>query len=149
MKFELPYNLTLLPGIKQDARGNLYRMGRYPSGKLVDVPYTEDGNAEPARMIPEPKEPLRMNGKKHHTISTSKGKAPFKPFQPQRLHVVEVRWKGQKHISKAVAPNNQNTVAVELLPFSRFDGKEWHPLEPVSNDWHVQYHIDEKEPDNG
>lgn len=39
----LPQNLTILPGVRQGVKRNgeyyLYQIGRYPSGKSVEVPY--------------------------------------------------------------------------------------------------------------
>lgn len=32
---------TILPGVKQDHRGNLYRNAAYPNGKIITVPYAE------------------------------------------------------------------------------------------------------------
>lgn len=142
--FELPYNLTLLPGVRQDHRGKLYQLGRYPSGKSVMVPYEEAG-APPARMIPEPKlEPKPFKAKLTTGLN---GERRVVKQGPNRLHVVELRRNGAAKRIKEVAANGSNGLAalLEVGEILRFDGKQWlFAFTPIAFDWHVQYHIDEE-----
>lgn len=141
---QLPSNLEILPGVQQLANGKKFKLGRYPSGKSVIVPYEETG-APAARMIPTPVEAEKPK-RKVITVTNAKGeKVELKPFQPKRLHVVEMRRVGKDMaILKETVPNGSNGLAAYIDScLLRFDGKEWHPLFPPVIEWHVQYHIDE------
>ena len=42
---------SLIPGVRQDHRGRLYQVGRYPNGKTIVVPYSSDIEQRPLRFL--------------------------------------------------------------------------------------------------
>lgn len=144
----LPYNLTPLPGVKQKANGKLYKLAAYPSGKLVEIPYEESPEAQPARMLPvshEPVFPLRDRGPT--TGLDTKRKVVFRP---KRMAVLEFRRASESSREKLEVEGNkaEEYLRRELLPLCRWTGKEWIPIESFQTDWHVMYHYDSKEAAN-
>lgn len=132
----LPKNLQVLPGVKQDHAGRLYRMARYPSGKLVEVPYA-DTNAEPARMIPPPPEPVKVR----RVLKLQKN------LVKRELHVL-IRHEGDKAASEVTYPNHMLVpVLSELLPLMRSPdlGATWKRVEKNKVDFYHFWHEDVKE----
>jgi hypothetical protein len=143
----LPYNLEILPGVRTDAKGRAYQMARYPSGKTVTVPYTETG-AEPAQMIPVPKEPKRIF-KAKLTTGLNGEKRTVKQG-PNRLMVVRMRVPSvQKEVVTVTLPNNKGQEFVDSrcrnLLISPDQGKTWLPAFGNECDHFMQWHIDEEE----
>jgi hypothetical protein len=139
----LPYNLEILPGVCTDHKGRKYKLGRYPSGKQVMVPYEEQG-AVPVPKEPEPKLKLPKQIKE---MGTGKDKT----FKPARLHCIRYRWTGQAKVNevKYFGRSFFNDSLADLKPFSRFDGKNWIPLEPIPSDYHMCWHEDSKDTPQG
>lgn len=120
----LPKNLTLMPGVRQLANGKMYQNARYPSGKVVAVPYTPDPSAEPARMIPVP--PPQLPKRRTLSVKTDAEK--------RRLMDVTFRRTGENKAEKLSydQPNNGEAfLNLVLRPLSRSpdQGKTWIPLE--------------------
>ncbi len=138
-------------GVLSDHMGRKYRVALNSRGKQDKV-YVQDTNAPKGYVVPEPvikrpflRKPMMVRGNNGELRN-------FKPFQPKRLHVIEARWhRVSNDISKAIASNGELAEMQEALWNHLFIspdlGRTWQPLGGLSNDYHVQYHIDEKEPE--
>lgn len=128
----------ILPGVKQDAKGRLYQVGRYPNGKLIDVPY-QDTKAPPARMIPVPVQAPRVILRVMRKVDNTK-------------RLAHVRWRDKDKPTVFHDFTNdpeviQRFVEEQCVPFCRFDGKNWL-IVSYQVDWFVQYHTIIKEKAN-
>lgn len=142
----MPWTIDYNSGVRQDHRGRKYRILLNSRGRQ-DIQYIEETNAPAGYTIPtpEPKPPYQrkmittgLNGERHPVV-----------FKPRRLHVIEARWhRVSKDVSKAVAPNGELAEMQEALWQHLFIspdcGHTWKPIGGLSNDYHVQYHIDEE-----
>ena len=142
----LPRNLVLLPGVRQLHNGKQYVLGRYPSGKTVMVPYAATG-APQGYTVPLPQESRRPYQRKLITHTAADGTKQPVVHRPRRLHVAELRHRGEQEITKLVAHNERWSEVEQALlqPLVRLNGdKVAEILEPAAAWFHVQYHIDEE-----
>lgn len=134
----LPHNLTLLPGIRSDHKGQKYQYAQYPSGKTVVVPYSECAT-EPARMIPLPVESSRLERSARGVTSSSR-----------RVNALVVQVK-QDHMEKyrGIDKAQFNALLQVIKPLMRSPdcGRTWVPAEPVYYVHHYCYHYNEGDVD--
>lgn len=132
----LPANLTLLPGVRQLPNGKLYRLGRYPSGKNVLVPYTESPDTEKARTIPVYVEPV-----KERKVLKLKG-----PAVVHELHI-RFRLNNEKKVEHVRLDNWDQKLISELHPFciSPDCGQTWKRITTDYADFYNCWHEDVKE----
>lgn len=132
MAWEINYNL----GVMSDHKGRKYRIAQNSRGRQDKV-FIQETNAPKGYTIPEPKEQPKLRLKLKKPIEVN----------AKRLHVIEVRWRGDKQVTKHVAENKTHVNHERLwnhLWISPDCGKTWQTVGPVSCDYHVQYHIDEE-----
>lgn len=135
----LPYNLELIPGLRQDHKGRFYQLGRYPSGKVVEVPIRENIAQLPAaRTIPIPQAlaPVQRAVSSRGAIATH-----------ARSAFVEWRDSGTSAILRDYGPQSviDQFVGEQLRPLMRSPdcGKTWIAVESRGGaDWYNQYNGD-------
>lgn len=125
----------LTEGVRQDARGRLYRTLVNSRGKQ-DIRYVEHPSAEtPAGYtVPVPAEPAR----KRSTLKLSTQE------QKKRLAVLEFRTKGSVARSTFSSARELYSQMPALLPLFRSpdQGKTWVPVEDTISDYHNIWHTE-------
>lgn len=144
-----PANLTLLPGVMQDAWGQKFQHARYPSGRMITVA-AQEGAVETHQPIPvrEVKFPPKKKFAPLRGAMTTGvgGERRVVAHIPERLHVVEYRGNGKMGKAPFYSRQFFQDTLDDLRPLMRSPdfGKTWVPVESVIFDWHVCYHRDEE-----
>lgn len=125
--------INLQSGVQQDARGRHFRIATNSRGKQ-DIVYVEHPtNAERARMIPVPPEPVYFRKEKFVTTDDGTGKKRNVVHLPKRKCVCEFRYRNSQDMSK-----------IERDSFSDFENSASLGNLHAMCDWHVFYHIEVK-----
>lgn len=134
---QLPKNLKILPGVKQDHNGKLFQHGAYPSGKIVMVPYTPDPAAEMHQpiMSKEPVQVRRVLKAKQAGIT-------------HRKTIIDYRFTGERTLGSVSPEAGKLEAYIEQmhpLCTSPDCGKTWRFVETHYADFYNIRHEDVKE----
>lgn len=141
----MSYTINYASGVRTDHRGKKFRTASYPNGKVINVPYEEDPNAEVAQTIPVRDEETARREKPLITTGVN-GERRDVVHLPKRLAVIHCRYKSRVETAKIEDLKMFEQLLIAMKPMMRSPdcGKSWIPIEPVLYDWHSCYHIDKE-----
>lgn len=139
----MPWIINLKQGIQQDCKGRHFRTATNSRGRQ-DIIYVEHPtNAEKARMIPVPPEPVYIPKEKFVTTDSGDGKKRNVIHLPKRKAVVQFRDKETQAVDKVEFDSSK-----EMLDFVDEHRAVTDPLDDTilvheaDWDWHGCYHIE-------